>query len=97
MPTRPCRFCLCLQEGSVFADFDIAEDGCILLRRISFDGYGCCHAAFKKMGMDDSLRLIESVGRREVEGPIIEAVLRTYFRENADVIWDDALASHELL
>lgn len=97
MESRPCRFCLSLQEDSVFADFDVDEEGHAFLRRISFDGYGCCSGEFKKMALDDSRLLIDLVERGAVQDPQIEIVLRTYFEENADVIWEDALASHELL
>lgn len=95
--SRPCRFCLSLQDDSVFSDFDVDDEGHAFLRRISFDGYGCCSGEFKKMDLDDSRVLIGSVERGAVQDPKIEVVLRTYFEENADVIWKDALASHELL
>jgi hypothetical protein len=94
---RECRFCLSLQEDSVFADFDVDEEGHAFLRRISFDGYGCCSGEFKKMAPHDSRVLIDSVERGAVQDPQIEVVLRTYFEENAGVIWSDALASHDLL
>ena len=97
MDSRPCRFCLCLQEGSVFADFDVDEEGHAFLLRIFFDGYGCCSGEFKKMALAESRVLIESVERGAIQDPKIEVVLRTYFEENADVIWSDALATHELL
>lgn len=97
VPSRPCRFCLSLQDDSVFADFDVDEKGRAFLRRISFDGYGCCYGEFRKMTLDDSRFLIDSVERGAVQDPKIEVVLRTYFEENADVIWSDALATHELL
>ncbi len=97
VPSRPCRFCLSLQNDSVFADFDVDEEGHAFLRRISFDGYGCCSGEFKKMALGDSRILIDSVARGVVQDPQIEIVLRTYFEENADVIWSDALASHDLL
>lgn len=96
-PFRDCRFCLCLQEGSVFADFDVDEEGRAFLRRISFDGYGCCNDEFKKMKTEDSGLLIESVERGSVSDPKIQELLLRYFKENADVIWSDALVSHELL
>jgi hypothetical protein len=96
-PFRECRFCLSLQDDSVFADFDLDEEGRAFLRRISFDGYGCCYGEFKKMALDDSRVLVDSVERDAVQDPKIEVVLRTYFEQNADVIWSDALATHELL
>ena len=68
-----------------------------MLRRISFDGYGCCDGAFKKMSADASRTLLATLERAAVEDPIIETLLRSYFQENADVIWNDALTTHELL
>jgi hypothetical protein len=97
MEARPCRFCLSLQDDSVFADFDVDEDGHAFLRRISFDGYGCCSGEFKKMALDDSRFLIASVESDAVEDPKIEIVLRTYLEENAGAIWEDALTTHDLL
>lgn len=99
MPTRSCRFCLSLQDGSVFADFDIDDEGQVYLLRISFDGYGCCSVVggFNKMNPDDSRLLISAVERGMIEDPKIEAVLRTYLEHNSDRIWRDALVSHGLL
>lgn len=96
MPTRPCRFCLSLQGGSVFADFDVDEEGHAFLRRISFDGYGCCHGEFKKLGLDDSRLLIGAVERGALGDPKVEDMLRSYFQDNTDIIWSEALVSHEL-
>jgi len=99
MATRPCSFCLCLQEASVFADFDVDEAGIVSLCRISFDGYGCCRVegSAARMSSDDSRLLCDAVRLGELGGGDVERVLRTYFRENADVIWDDALDDHDLL
>ncbi|HSI37422.1 MAG: hypothetical protein ACAI43_00515 [Phycisphaerae bacterium] len=99
MPTRPCAFCLCLQEGSVFADFDVDDAGVVSLRRISFDGYGCCRLGgdATMMSSDDSRLLVEAVRRGDLGGEQVERVLRTYIRANADVIWRDALEDNELL
>ena len=99
MPTRPCSFCLCLQGGSVFADFDTDDGEIVTLRRISFDGYGCCRVegASTKMSSDDSRLLLEAIACGKTESVQVEAVLHRYFRENKDVIWSDALAEHDLL
>jgi hypothetical protein len=53
-PFRGGRFCLSLQEDSVFADFDVGDDGRVVLLRISFDGYGCCSGDFTTMNHEDS-------------------------------------------
>ena len=81
----------------MFADFEIDEAGCVFLRRISFDGYGCCNGDFKKMGIDESLLLIDSVAQNSVGDPEIQSLLSHYFEANADMIWRDALTSHGLL
>jgi len=97
MPTRPCLFCLSLQDGSVFADFDADREERAFLVRISFDGYGCCQGPFKKMSADASRRFFEIVSDESVDDPELQSLLHSYFEENADVIWRDALTSHELL
>jgi hypothetical protein len=98
MPTRPCSFCLCLQEGSVFADFDVDGEGVVSLRRISFDGFGCCYpAAAAVMSLEDSRELREAVASETVAGPRVAAVLRRFFEHVQDVLWKDALEEHGLL
>ena len=99
MPTRPCSFCLCLQGGSVFADFDTDDASLVSLRRISFDGFGCCEPKepTRKMDPEASRSLLNAIDSGGLEDLLIQDILRKYFRENADVIWSDALTEHELL
>src|SRR5687767_5342011 len=96
MPTRPCRFSLGLQDDTVFADFDVGDDGRVFLRRISFDGYGCCSApeTIRRMSVDHSRVLLDAVDRHALDDSRIEAMLRNYFSETADVLWSDALSTH---
>ena len=96
-PFRACRFCLSLQDGGVFADFDLDGEQNVFLRRTSFDGYGCCSSDFKKMNAANSRLLIDSLDRGTLADPKVEALLRSYFKENAGPIWGDALSDHELL
>jgi hypothetical protein len=99
MPSRPCRFRLSFQGGSVFADFDTDDAEIIFLRRISFDGFGCgnVEASITKMNAGDSRLLLDAIARGDVGSIQIEEALRKYFRENKHVIWSDALARHDLL
>src|SRR5215469_14532760 len=92
MPTRPCSFCLSLQGGSVFADFDKDDADIISIRRISFDCFGCCDAgeSIKKMSSGDSRLLLDAIARGELGSAQVEETLRRYFRANQDVIWSDA-------
>lgn len=98
MPTRPCRFSLGLQGDSVFADFDVDGDGRVFALRVSFDGYGCCHAPVDvgRMNLRDSELLLEMVERGSIH-PAAARALRGYFHENRGAFWIEALAFHGLL
>lgn len=39
--SRPADIYLGCLDGSVYIDFDFMDNGCLCLKRISFDGYGC--------------------------------------------------------
>jgi hypothetical protein len=100
MPSsRPSRYCLGLQNDSVFADFDLDEDGHIFLLRISFDGYGCCQTAEfgRTMSSRDSNDFVSLIESDRVNTPEMRSILSAFFKENIDVIWKDALLEHELL
>jgi hypothetical protein len=98
LPNRPCRFCLSLQGGSVFADFDVDPDGRVFAVRVSFDGYGCCHATAEvgRMNISDSKALLAMVSQGTIHSEAAQ-VLRAYFQQNRDALWSDALAEHGLL
>jgi hypothetical protein len=98
LPTRPCRFCLSLQGGSVFADFDVDPDGRVFAVRVSFDGYGCCHApaGVGRMNLHDSDALLAMVKQGSINAAAA-VVLRAYFQQNRDVFWSDALTDHGLI
>ena len=83
----------------MFADFDTDDADLISLRRISFDGFGCCRieAPITKMSSEDSRLLLESISRGDIGSEQVEDALRRYFSANTDVIWTDALAEHDLL
>lgn len=100
MATRPCSFCLSLQGGSVFADFDVDDRGVVSLCRISFDGYGCCHVEKRasEMSSDNSRQLTSALAAATIANRVsVSDILRRYFRENTAVLWPDALADHKLL
>lgn len=98
LPSRPCRFCLSLQGGSVFADFNVDADGRLFAVRVSFDGYGCCHAPANvgRMDVDDSDALLGMVKQGSIDARASDA-LRAYFQQNRDAFWSDALAHHGLV
>lgn len=83
----------------MFADFDVDYFGIASLRSISFDGFGCCRAEelTTRMNAQESQLLLESTACHQLDSILIDELLRKYFRENADVLWKDALLRHDLL
>lgn len=101
MPTRPCKLCLALQNDSVFADFEIDENGSLFLVRVSFDGYGCCRIDDKvqigRMAKSKSDFLLTNLKGEYSEIPKAREILREYFNQNKSFLWEDALIEHELI
>ena len=96
MQGRPCRFCLMLQDGCVFADFEVDSDGRVFAVRVSFDGHGCCSPTdVGRMSPQDSAALLAMVAQGAVAAA--EPILRAYFQQNRHAIWSDALEENELL
>lgn len=99
MPSRPCRFCLSLQGGSVFADFDTDPDGRVFAVRVSFDGYGCCDARpdVGRMNLRESEALVAMVQQGSIQEAVAAKALRAYFQQHRDAFWSDALTHHGLI
>ena len=99
LPSRPCDFCLSLQDDSVFADFSRDDSGLIFLERISFDGFGC-HSSIErvlKMNSEDSDALYAEIQNGTVDSATAQHVLRNYFASSRTVLWEDALVEHSLV
>lgn len=101
METRPCHYCLALQDDSVFADFDINENENLFLVRISFDGYGCCHPSSKirigEINKKQSKRLIKLIESEEFKTTEASEIISNYLTENKSALWEDALIKHGLI
>ena len=101
MPTRPCRYCLSMQDDSVFADFNVDENGCLYILRISYDGYGCCTLDSKiKIGKIDKIKsesVINQIEANNFESLEMIQIIREYFQENKEFLWEDALKDHDLI
>ena len=101
MPTRPCVFCLALQDDSVFADFDLDENERAYLVRISFDGYGCCYPSWEnepiKIEGDVSQKILKGIDENNVSTEEVAQILSSYFVSCGEAIWTDALQTHNLI
>jgi hypothetical protein len=97
--SRPAHFYLAYYGGSVYLDFDKCADECVCLKRISFDGYGCCHLkeGVVSMNKTDSLVFKEmmSIGISD-QGKLMDIVKQT-IADNKDLLWKEALEEYHLL
>ncbi len=99
MPTRPCKYCLALQDDAVFADFQMNENGNLYLVRISYDGYGCCEPKIKigEMEATSTKQLVSAIENNNLGSLEVTTILSNYFRANKGSLWEDALLEHGLI
>lgn len=97
--TRPADYFLGCLEGSIFMDFNNYEGERICLKRISFDGYGCCDLRDQAIPMNE----IDSRDFKEViEGQLSEqsrltTIVKKTILSNRKLIWEDALNEYGLV
>jgi hypothetical protein len=101
MESRPCEYCLSLQDSCVFSDFGINAEGCLYLLRISFDGYGCCTPTWcdnpVTMSKEHSDGIINSIKNNTLQDNSNSKILSLYFESCRTFIWQDALLEHSLI
>lgn len=92
MPERPFDYCLCMQNGSVFADFGLNKQGQLYLLRISFDSYDV-----SRIDENTSSQLIKIFTENKYDTDYASEKLSAYFYENRHLIWEDALIENNIL
>jgi hypothetical protein len=96
--TRPADYYLGCLEGSVFMDFENCEHECIRLKRISFDGYGCCDLGDQAIPMNevDSRVFKEIIEARLSDEARLTTIVKKTISSNKKLIWVDALNEYGL-
>jgi len=97
--SRKADFYLGCLDGSVFLDFNSTTDNLIYLRRISFDGYGCCDIDnnAKCLNYKLSKDFIDEIGKDELDQEKITGIVSELIRLNNDNIWTEALEKYNLI
>jgi hypothetical protein len=97
--TRKADYYLGCLDSSVFIDFNRSEDNRIYLRRISFDGYGCCNLDknANHLNHQDSKKFIEEIEKEELDQVVITLLVKTAVKINKEQIWTDALEEYGLI
>jgi hypothetical protein len=99
MPSsRPADYCFGWMDGSVFIDFIIDPQNRILLKRISFDGYGCCELDNDPVPLesDDSDRFRTMLNNGQLHDPAFELLIQKAIDLNRWQVWEDALKEYGL-
>jgi hypothetical protein len=99
MPSsRKADYYLGCSEGSVYIDFNNHDNKHVRLRRISFDGYGCCDLEDKAIPMDeaDSYAFKEMFKNDLLDQSRLELIIKKTLSINRELIWDDALKEYFL-
>ena len=97
--TRKADFYLGCLDSSVFMDFNLAEDQRIYLKRISFDGYGCCELKKlqNKLDKEDSKKFIYLMNKEELDQKEVEVLVKRIIKISQEEIWKDALKEYKLI
>jgi hypothetical protein len=96
--TRAADYHLGCIGGSVFLDFDNYEDERICLKRISFDGYGCCDLKDQAIPMSevDSLAFKKIIEARLSDKSRLTTIITKTIQNNKNLIWEEALIEYGL-
>ena len=96
--SRKADFHLGYLDGSVFFDFEFSDEMTIFLRRISFDGYGCCNIPNKKYSLDieASKQFLYEIKKDVLDQEKIKKFVLNLVKENKVYIWIDALNEYNL-
>ena len=97
--SRPADYCLGCLEGSGFIDFDNYENDRICLRRISFDGYGCCNLTDQPIPLnkDDSQAFKEIIETKLSNQTLLTIIIKKTILSNRKLIWEDAICEYGLI
>lgn len=98
-PSRPADYYLGYLDGCVFLDFDNVDNDKVCLKRISFDGYGCCELAGRAVPLNenDSKVFKDIIQGKVKDQNTLSAIVKKAIGLNKMLIWTDALEEYNLI
>jgi hypothetical protein len=86
-------------DGCVFIDFVLTQDNCVCLKRISFDGYGCCNLDNNviPMNIEESQLFTDTFKKDDLNQEIMTKLIIGTIEINKEKIWQDALKNYGLI
>jgi hypothetical protein len=100
MPSsRQADYYLGCLDGCVFIDFNLTSNKLISLRRISFDGYGCCNLTDNANSLDfeKSSSFVAELTKKELDQDKLTPLIKEIIKINKEYIWTDALERYNLI
>jgi hypothetical protein len=97
--TRLADYYLGFLDGCIFIDFNLSKDNRIYLKRISFDGFGCCNLNEKvtPLTKEESKLFIDTYKKDELCQEIMSKLIIGTIKINEEHIWQDALKKYSLV
>lgn len=97
--SRKADFYLGCLDGSVFLDFNYNTSKQIYLRRISFDGYGCCNINnnIQCLNEKSSIDFVNEISKTTLNQKKIKKLVLELIELNKDNIWLDSLEKYNLI
>ncbi len=97
--SRPADYCIGYSNGSVFIDFIHTSATTVCLKRISFDGYGCCELGVEAIGLnEEDSRTFTTILKEGVnDQKMLSEIVKKTIAANKGLIWLDALKEYELI
>lgn len=94
--TRNADYYIGCLNGSVFIDFDEQDLGKIVVKRISFDGYGCCNLndLATSLNESDSKLFKNMMKTRSINQVKLTKIIKNTVFNNKHLIWEDALKEY---
>lgn len=100
MPSsRPAKYYLNCLDGQIFIDLNDYDENLVCLKRISFDGYGCCNLDNEviPMNLDDSINIKKMFQDNLIDQAKLSDIVKRTILNNQQFIWNDALSEYGFL
>jgi hypothetical protein len=96
--SRPADYYLGYLDGCVFLDFNNYDTERVCLKRISFDGYGCCKLKDDAIPLDanDSKNFKRLFKENLDDQDMLLTIVKKAIALNKQDIWGDALEEYKL-
>lgn len=96
--SRLADYYLAYHDGCVFLDFNNHDNDRICLKRISFDGYGCCELGDQANPLDyNDSQIFKTLYKTNLKDQnLLLKIIKKSIAHNRQEIWTDALEEYNL-